>query len=232
MQLTQSFDVAAPVDRVWAALIDVEHVAPCLPGAAISGRGDDGSYRGTFTVKIGPASASYSGRLEMAELDESEHRATLLANGTDKRGQGGANATIVSRLSESPAGGTHVEVQADYRITGRLAGFGRGGMIEDISEKLLTQFAERLAQSLAPAPATSDAGAMAAEAGAGPAGNGALHAEAPAARFTAPAQEPDVGRLAAAALLARVARNWWQLLVGTAAVVVLLRGLRGLRRLG
>src|SRR5271157_4253597 len=88
MQLAQSFEVAAPIDRVWRALIDIEHVAPCLPGAAITGRAPDGSYEGSFTVKIGPTKASYTGKLEMLEIDEDAHRAMMHANGTDRRGQG------------------------------------------------------------------------------------------------------------------------------------------------
>lgn len=89
MQLEQAFDVEAPIDRVWQALIDVEHVAPCLPGASITGRGEDGSYEGAFTVKIGPTTASYTGKLEMTEVDAGSHRATMSAQGSDRRGQGG-----------------------------------------------------------------------------------------------------------------------------------------------
>jgi uncharacterized protein len=153
MKLEQSFEVNAPLERVWQTLIDVEHVAPCLPGAAVTGRNDDGSYNGTFTVKIGPTTASYTGRLEMENIDEASHTATMQAQGTDKRGQGGAKATILSRLA--PVDGqdaTRVEVVTDYHITGRLARFGRGGMIEDISERLLREFAKRLQTSLASAP--------------------------------------------------------------------------------
>ncbi len=148
MKLEQSFEVAAPLERVWQALIDVEQVAPCLPGAAVTGRNDDGSYNGTFTVKIGPTTASYSGKLEMADVDESSHNATMNAQGTDKRGQGGATAKIVSRLEEVDDSHTRISVDTDYRITGRLARFGRGGMIEDISERLLREFAGRLQASL------------------------------------------------------------------------------------
>ena len=101
MKLEQSFEVAAPLERVWEALIDVERVAPCLPGAAVTGRNDDGSYNGTFKVKIGPTSAAYSGKLQMENIDETAHTATMQAQGTDKRGQGGAKATIVSSLSEA-----------------------------------------------------------------------------------------------------------------------------------
>ncbi len=81
MKLEQSFEVAAPLDRVWKALIDVEQVAPCLPGAAVTGRNDDGTYNGTFTIKIGPTTASYTGKLEMQNVDEEAHRATLHARG-------------------------------------------------------------------------------------------------------------------------------------------------------
>jgi uncharacterized protein len=152
MKLAQSFDVAAPLDRVWKALVDVEHVAPCLPGAAVTGRNEDGTYAGTFTVKIGPTTASYAGTLQMENLDEARHSATMHAHGSDRRGQGGADADIFSTLRPTD-GGTHVEVITDYHLTGRLARFGRGGMIEDISARLLRQFAERLQASLVEADA-------------------------------------------------------------------------------
>jgi len=99
MKLEHSFEVDAPLERVWEALVDVERVAPCLPGAAVTGRNDDGTYNGTFTIKIGPTTASYTGKLEMQDVDETAHTATMHAQGSDKRGQGGATATIVSRLS-------------------------------------------------------------------------------------------------------------------------------------
>ncbi len=149
MKLEQAFEVQAPLDRVWAALIDIERVAPCLPGAAVTGRNDDGSYNGAFKVKIGPTSASYTGKLAMEDVDETAHTATLQAQGSDQRGQGGAKATIVSVLSETGDGATRVEVVTDYHITGRLARFGRGGMIEDISNRLLGDFAKCLQTRLA-----------------------------------------------------------------------------------
>ena len=148
MKLDQSFEVEAPIERVWQALIDVEHVAPCLPGAEITGRRDDGTWTGNFTMKIGPTTASYRGTLRMHSLDAVARTATMDANGTDKRGQGGAKAAISSTLTETDSGGTHVEVTTDYHITGKLARFGRGGMIEDISARLLHEFAQRLQDSL------------------------------------------------------------------------------------
>jgi carbon monoxide dehydrogenase subunit G len=166
MKLEQSFEVAAPLERVWTALIDVERVAPCLPGAAVTGRNDDGSYTGEFKVKIGPTSAAYTGRLHMENVDAAGHTATMLAAGTDKRGQGGAKATIVSTVTPAGDGETTVAVSTDYHITGRLARFGRGGMIEEISAKLLGEFAKNLQAMLsgeeetsvvaAPAPLADD----------------------------------------------------------------------------
>jgi carbon monoxide dehydrogenase subunit G len=151
MKLEQSFEVAAPIDDVWTALNDLERVAPCLPGAAITEHDDDGTYHGTFQVKLGPTTASYRGTIKIESADESTHTATLKARGTDKRGQGGASATIVNTLSEHD-GGTHVEAVTDFSITGRLARFGRGGMMEDISNRLMRDFATCLSSRLADAP--------------------------------------------------------------------------------
>ena len=189
MKLEQSFEVAAPLERVWAALIDVERVTPCLPGASVTGRNEDGSYNGDFKVKIGPTTAAYSGKLMMENVDEAAHTATMQAQGTDRRGQGGAKATIVSSVSEGAngAGSTRVEVVTDYHITGRLARFGRGGMIEDISNRLLGEFAKCLQTTLAGAPA--------AEAPA----TGGEHGEGQPAPEAAAAPSADAGTPAAGA---------------------------------
>jgi carbon monoxide dehydrogenase subunit G len=151
MKLEQSFEVAAPIDQVWHALNDLERVAPCLPGAAITDHDEDGTYHGTFQVKLGPTTAAYRGTIKIESADESTHTATLKARGTDKRGQGGASATIVNTLSEHD-GGTTVEAVTDFTITGRLARFGRGGMMEDISNRLMRDFATCLSSRLADAP--------------------------------------------------------------------------------
>ena len=143
MRLDQSFEVDAPLERVWSTLLDIERVAPCLPGAGVQGRNDDGTYEGTFKVKIGPTTAAYAGKLAFENIDEASHTATMEANGTDRRGQGGARATIVSTL-QAHGDRTRVDVSTEYHITGRLARFGRGGMIEDIAERLLRQFADNL----------------------------------------------------------------------------------------
>jgi carbon monoxide dehydrogenase subunit G len=158
MKLEHSFQVAAPLERVWEALIDVERVAPCLPGAEITEAGDDGTYRGTFSVRLGPTTAAYRGELSMEEVDAGSHRAVMRASGQDKRGQGSAKARIVSNLREE-AGATKVEVDTDFTITGRLARFGRGGMIEDISNRLLRDFSDCLQKMIEAGEATPEAAA-------------------------------------------------------------------------
>jgi uncharacterized protein len=168
VKLEHSFQVNAPLERVWQALVDVERVAPCLPGAEITEAGEDGTYRGTFTVRLGPTTAAYRGELAMEEVDDATHRAVMRASGADKRGQGSAKATIVSTMREE-GDLTTVDVETDFTITGRLARFGRGGMIQDVSNRLLRDFSECLQQTIeqgepAAEPATGqtqDAGAAA-----------------------------------------------------------------------
>jgi uncharacterized protein len=153
MKLEQSFEVDAPIEQVWTALIDLEKVAPCLPGASITGRDEDGTYHGTFQVRLGPTSANYRGTVRIESADAGTHTATLAAKGSDKRGQGGATATIVNTLHPTDGGGTRVDAATDFTITGRLASFGRGGMIKDISNRLQRDFAACLQQRLAGEPA-------------------------------------------------------------------------------
>jgi uncharacterized protein len=148
VKLEQTFEVDAPVQRVWEALIDVQQVAPCLPGATITEAGEDGVYEGTFSAKVGPASVSFKGTLKMEQIDEATHTATMLANGSNRRGQGGAKATIVSTVADNGSGGTKVDIDTDYSITGPLARLGRGGMIEDVGNRLLREFATCLGQRL------------------------------------------------------------------------------------
>jgi len=182
VKLEQSFEVDAPVEQVWTALIDLEKVAPCLPGAAITNHDDDGTYHGEFQVKLGPTTAAYRGTIRIESADAETHTATLAARGSDKRGQGGASAKIVNTLHATDAGGTRVDAATDFTITGRLASFGRGGMIKDISNRLLRDFATCLQQRLAAEPAGALTGDEAA------ASAGAAAAAEPEAAPDAPAQ--------------------------------------------
>ena len=141
MELTNDFRVAVPPSTAWTVLTDVERIAPCMPGAQLQEiEGDE--YRGVVKVKVGPITAQYKGKAMFLELDEAGHRAVLRAEGRDTRGQGNASATITATLV--PDGeGTHVTVQTDLTVTGKVAQFGRGVMA-DVSAKLLGQFVECL----------------------------------------------------------------------------------------
>jgi hypothetical protein len=154
VKLEHSFNVAAPPEAVWSALIDVHRVAPCLPGAQITEAADDGTYHGTFTVKLGPTTAVYRGTLKLASVDEGSRTARMSAKGTDKRGQGSASAEIVSTVARE-GDAARVEIVTDMHITGRLARFGRSGMIEDISNRLLREFSACLQDRLASEPRTA-----------------------------------------------------------------------------
>jgi uncharacterized protein len=190
VKLEQSFEVAAPIEQVWTALIDLEKVAPCLPGAAITRHDDDGTYHGEFQVKLGPTTASYRGTVKIESADAEFRTATLAARGTDKRGQGGASATIVNALHEVD-GGTRVDAVTDFTITGRLASFGRGGMIQDISNRLLRDFGTCLQQRLASEPSGGLSGEeAAASAGAGEAVEGKTPAEVSGTAAPAPSAPP------------------------------------------
>lgn len=147
MNLRQSFVIEAPLDTVWAALGDVERIAPCVPGAQLTDAAGDGVYHGTFSVKLGPATAAYRGELRMESLDEATRTATIRASGNDQRGQGSVKAAIVMRAA-ADGDATRVEVDTDLTITGRLARFGRGGMIQDVSNRLLRDLAACLQERL------------------------------------------------------------------------------------
>ena len=141
MELTNEFDVAAPIDEAWKVLTDLETIAPCMPGAQLTEvEGDE--YRGTVKVKVGPITAKFKGTASFVEQDEQAHKAVLRARGKDTSGKGNAEATITARLS--PAGdGTHVVIDTDLNISGRVAQFGRGALA-DVSSKLLGQFVDSL----------------------------------------------------------------------------------------
>lgn len=141
MELTNDFEVGVPIDQAWALLTDLERIAPCMPGAKLQEvEGDE--YRGLVKVKVGPITAEYKGTARFVDKNESEHKAVLDASGRDTRGQGNANATITATLEEQN-GRTQVHLVTDLNITGKVAQFGRGVMV-DVSAKLLKQFVGNL----------------------------------------------------------------------------------------
>jgi carbon monoxide dehydrogenase subunit G len=145
MKLTNEFTVPASIEQAWGVLLDLERVAPCLPGARIEGGSGD-EHTGTMTIKIGPITARYSGTVRIEEADEAARRAVMRAQAKDARGQGTAAATITSTMQAVPEG-TRVQVETDMRVTGPAAQFGRGVM-QDVSAKLMGRFADCLAEEM------------------------------------------------------------------------------------
>lgn len=145
MRLDHTFTVPAPVDEAWKTLLDVPRVAPCMPGATLT-EFDGESFSGTVRVKLGPVSLTYRGTGRFADVDEAARRVVIEASGKESRGSGTATATVTAVLVEG-AGATRVDVGTDLTITGRPAQFGRG-MISDVGDRLLGQFANSLEQLL------------------------------------------------------------------------------------
>jgi len=151
MKLENDFTVPASIDEAWAVLLDVPRVAPCLPGATVEPvQGEEGEYKGQMKIKIGPITASYKGTVKIQEADEANHRVAMRAQAKDARGQGTAAATITSTMQEV-SDGTKITVVTDMRVTGPAAQFGRGVM-QDVSAKLMTRFADCLAEQMQASP--------------------------------------------------------------------------------
>ena len=150
MELHHEFTVPVPVEDAWPALLDIERVAPCLPGAVVD-EYDGKTVTGSVKVKVGPVTVTYRGTAVFEEQDATAHRMVLVANGRETRGQGTARATVTAALSERD-GGTAVSVRTDLTVTGRPAQFGRG-VLAEVGDRLVGQFADCLASRLAERPA-------------------------------------------------------------------------------
>ncbi|MGZ4596122.1 MAG: SRPBCC family protein [Actinomycetes bacterium] len=194
MQLEHEFVVPVPVDQAWDVLLDVERIAPCMPGATVESF-DGETVHGRVKVKVGPIQVTYSGTAKFVEKDEATRSVKLDASGKEARGSGTAKATIVAVLQDQ-GGSTKVTVSTDLAVTGKPAQFGRGVMVE-VGNKLLGRFADCLAEEIGageagrPAPAEEAIAPLVA-----PAATPALTAAAPAPALTtasaAPAAESSV----------------------------------------
>jgi uncharacterized protein len=157
MEISDRFRVSTSIDETWKVLLDIERIAPCLPGAQLE-EVDGDEFRGVVKVKVGPITAQYKGTARLAEVDEAARRIVIDASGRDTRGQGNASAKIVVTMTGDDTG-TDVSVATDLSITGKVAQFGRG-VLGDVSGKLLGQFVERLEADVlsgdhAPTPAVT-----------------------------------------------------------------------------
>ena len=149
MQLDHEFTVPVPASRAWPVLMDVERVAPCMPGATVT-KVEGRDVEGLVKVKVGPITVTYTGTATFLETDEAARRAVIEARGRETRGSGTASARVTALLHDE-GDRTRVTVSTDLSVTGKPAQFGRGVMGE-VGAKLLGQFAECLSRELTAAP--------------------------------------------------------------------------------
>jgi carbon monoxide dehydrogenase subunit G len=147
LQFEHSFVVKAPADRVWAYLTDPFRVAPALPGAAITEQVDERTYAGTITVKVGPVSARYKGKVRFEALDPAAGSAEIVASGQDVSGRGGADMKMKSRIRPRPGGESEISVVSEVNVTGIMAQFGRG-LMQDVSNQMFERFTEAMRAEL------------------------------------------------------------------------------------
>ena len=186
MELNDSFEVAYGIDAVWNVLTDVERIAPCLPGAQLTGRDGD-AFEGLVKVKVGPISSQYKGKASFTERDDDAHRLLMSASGRDTRGAGNASAEITVALESVTDESTRVSVHTDLTITGKVAQFGRG-VLADVSRKLMGQFADNLAALVADDAAAGESSNAADE----PAKSDTAGEAAPAEAAVEPAPQGEV----------------------------------------
>ena len=168
MLINNEFTVAAPTDFLWSYLLDVEKIAPCMPGAELTEIVDDHNWKGKLNAKFGPVSMSFAGTVTIESRDDEAHRVVLTAKGMEQKGKGAANAKVTSWLEPGPTEGvTTVKMEADITLTGAAAQLSRG-LLPEISKKLTQNFADCLQESMAAEQTTREGdAAAAATAGAG-----------------------------------------------------------------
>jgi uncharacterized protein len=191
--IKETFRVQAPVDRVWKYLVDPTQVVTCLPGAELTGDEGERVYLGRVKVKVGPVTASYSGRARLTEVNDAEHVVRMDAEGRESGGAGSAKLRMTSRVDVHPEGGAEVRVDAEVDVAGKIVQFGRG-MIEAVSKQLFKEFvvcvrakleaSETAATPRAPAATAARVAAEATQPTPPPA------ARADATRVAAPAAQP------------------------------------------
>jgi carbon monoxide dehydrogenase subunit G len=140
MRIENTVEVDAPLDRVWALVNDIPRVAPCMPGAALTGVVDDQTYEGTVAVKLGPLRMSYKGKVTVDEIDDAAHSARLTASGKDTKGAGTAKASVETRLEPASDTRTRINVTSDVQLTRNVASFGLCVAIQSVANIIFSKF--------------------------------------------------------------------------------------------
>lgn len=159
MEFENNFSVKAPVERVWSYLLDVQAVAPCVPGAALTEVVSDTEYKGTVKIKLGAVQVNYRGTLVLKEVDDAAHRVVISASGSETRGTGSASGTVTSTITQEDANTTSVHMVSEIVVTGRVAQFGRN-IMQDVANRLIREFAKCLEANLTEQGMQTAAGAQ------------------------------------------------------------------------
>ncbi len=170
MEFDNSFEIPLSPGRAWPILMDVARIAPCMPGAELTEIIDAQNYKGKISVRLGPVSLSFAGRIQIEDIDDVKHTARIKAQGSDAKGRGAANATASFRVEPKDAGSI-VLIHTDLMLSGAVAQYGRGvGMIQATAAQIIGQFAAnlraQLAQQTAPVASATAAPTSPADAGA------------------------------------------------------------------
>jgi carbon monoxide dehydrogenase subunit G len=175
VELEHRFEVPVGIESAWPSLLDMSQVADCFPGATLTSADGD-EYTGSVKIKLGPIQLTYQGKARIVEADESAHRAVIEASGAASRSASTASMTVTATATAVAEDRTAVDMVTNLTITGRPAQFGRGVMVE-VGNKILGQFADclsgKLAQSAAPAAAGGSDASGSAEDGSGDTGSDA-----------------------------------------------------------
>jgi uncharacterized protein len=165
MKFENTFVVPAPIDEVWAALMDIERVAPCMPGAEVLERTGEDAFSVAVRVRVGPMSMQYRGEMRVVERDAEARHASMRARAREARGQGTADALIEIALDEQPDG-TRGRITTELQLAGRAAAMGRG-VVVDVAQKLTELFAANLAEMLVAEQTSTPVGQATPETGGG-----------------------------------------------------------------
>jgi carbon monoxide dehydrogenase subunit G len=161
LSIEKTFVVKAAPASVWEFMSDPRKVARCMPGAAITDQIDDQTWAGTITIKVGPVTATYKGKMKFEKLDASARATEIAATGQDVKGKGGAELHLKSQLRELAPAETEVATTSEVNVSGMLAQFGRG-MIQDVSDQLFQKFTDAMRAELEkPVEATAEPPAQA-----------------------------------------------------------------------
>jgi uncharacterized protein len=152
VKLEHEFEVPASPGQTMALLLDAERVVPCMPGATLTEVVDDRTWKAAMGVKLGPVAMQFLVDVKLLDRDEASHAVTLGVSGRDTRGKGGADGTVASTLTGVDGGGTRVHMDTDLRFSGQVAQLGRPGVVQDVSNKLVGQFAECIKAQLSASP--------------------------------------------------------------------------------